>query len=144
MLKSYLLTTLRQLRSQPGTTFIHIAGLTLGITTCLILFLIIQQEYSFDRYHKQFKQIYRVETLKITPGDTSSYSGAPLGLADALRDEFPQIKQVTTIRYSEESLIGINVPGVAAKRFKEPVAYAEILYFLFLTTSGWRVVLPWR
>ncbi|HXO74720.1 MAG TPA: hypothetical protein VN824_05805, partial [Puia sp.] len=41
-------------------SFINIFGLTVGITVCLMIFLFIMNEFSFDNFHAKGKDIYRV------------------------------------------------------------------------------------
>jgi putative ABC transport system permease protein len=124
MLRIYLLTAWRQMRRQAGTTAIHVVGLTLGIACCLILFLVIRQETSYDAYHARAERIYRVETTKLSPGTVDAYAGAPLGLAGALRSDFPEVEQVVTIRHDWGYLVSVTTPGGSPARFKENIAFA--------------------
>ncbi len=68
MITNYLKTALRNLRRQIGNTLINVAGLTLGITGSLILFLFIKDGSSFDNYHSKRDRIYRINSTRINRG----------------------------------------------------------------------------
>ncbi len=51
MLRNYIVTALRNLKRQKTTAFINIAGLTLGITSSLVLFLLIKHHLNYDSGH---------------------------------------------------------------------------------------------
>ena len=60
MFYNYLKIACRNLLKQRFYTGINIAGLTLGITCCLLIFLFVQHELSYDRFHRQGDRIFRV------------------------------------------------------------------------------------
>src|ERR1700760_2769271 len=60
MLKNYLKIAWRNLMKAKVFSFINIFGLTVGITVCLMIFLFIVNEFSFDNFHKDGKDMYRV------------------------------------------------------------------------------------
>ena len=62
MFKNYLKTAFRNLVRRRNYTMINIAGLAAGIAICLVLFLVIRYEMSFDDYHQKKSRIYRVLT----------------------------------------------------------------------------------
>ena len=60
MLKNYLKIALRFMLRQKGFSIINIAGLTIGITCSLLIILYIFDELSFDKFHPDAEQIYRL------------------------------------------------------------------------------------
>ena len=60
MFKNYLKINLRNIRKFKGHSFINIAGLAIGMAVCILIFLWVQDEWSFDRFHKNADVIYRV------------------------------------------------------------------------------------
>ncbi|MDW7690246.1 FtsX-like permease family protein [Flammeovirgaceae bacterium SG7u.111] len=60
MLKNYFKVALRGMMSQKVFTFINISGLATGIAACLLILLFVKDEMSYDRYHKNADNIYRV------------------------------------------------------------------------------------
>jgi putative ABC transport system permease protein len=134
MLHNYLLTAWRQMRRQAGTTAIHVAGLTLGIACCLILFLVIRHETSYDTFHARAGRIYRVENTRT--GVVGAFPGAPLGLAGALQRDFPEVEKVVTIRHDWGYLVSATTPDGNRAMFKESVTFAgNALFSVF--DYGW-------
>src|ERR1700680_1457162 len=68
MLKNYLKTAWQNLRSHKAYVAINTIGLAVGIAACLLIFLLIQYETSFDNFHNNKERIYRVAAATKTPG----------------------------------------------------------------------------
>lgn len=95
-------------------SFINILGLTIGITVCMMIYLFIMNEFSFDRFHKNSGRIYRV--MRNAAVDDKSISVAYLsGMhAPALLNDFKgQI--ISAVRVSEND----NLFTVGSKSFHE-------------------------
>ncbi len=60
MLKNYLKIAFRNLFKHKGYSFINITGLAIGIACCVVVFLYVTDELSFDKYHSDLDRIYRV------------------------------------------------------------------------------------
>jgi putative ABC transport system permease protein len=60
MFKYYLKTAFRNLSRFKTISIINITGLTIGITVCTLILLFIQDELSFDNFHKDRDNIYRI------------------------------------------------------------------------------------
>ena len=60
MFKNYFKTAWRNLMKNKVFSFINILGLTIGITVCMMIYLFIMNEFSFDNFHKNGDHIYRV------------------------------------------------------------------------------------
>ena len=87
MIKNYFTTAWRNIRHNIVYSCINVFGLSLGICTCLVIFLISHYEFSTDAFHPGGNRIYRVvETLAI-PGfrDLQQRASSPLDLAPAGR-----------------------------------------------------------
>jgi putative ABC transport system permease protein len=107
MFKSYFTIALRNIRRNWSYAFLNIFGLTLGIASCLILFLVVRNELTFDNYAKA-DRIYRVTWNAI-----DFNSNISLAVAPKMRAEFPELK-VAQVMYNQEAMIKIN-----NQRFKE-------------------------
>lgn len=107
MFRSYFLIAFRNLKRSWGYAFLNVLGLTLGIASCLILFLVVRNELTFDNY-KKADRIYRVTWNAI-----DFNSNISLAVAPKMRAGFPEL-QVSQVMYSQEAMIKIN-----NQRFKE-------------------------
>ena len=87
----------RQAVRNKEQTVIKIAGLAVGIAVCLVIFLVVRFETSFDDFHPSRDHIYRVVSAFRTPQGISYESGVPFPTAPALRHDYPQLKNVASI-----------------------------------------------
>ena len=94
MLKNYIIVAFRNLMRNKTFTLINIAGLAVGIAVFLLIFEYIAAEWSSNRFHKNYNELYRV-AVQSTTGDVSYYV-AP-GYAGILKDKFPAIKSAVPV-----------------------------------------------
>ncbi|MEK7255708.1 MAG: ABC transporter permease, partial [Bacteroidota bacterium] len=94
MIINNLRITLRRLARQKLNTTLHIAGLTLGMTVCLLIGLFLRHELSYDAYHAKAGRIYRINSVWIDNGQKRFHFSTPLPMAEALRTEVPGLETV--------------------------------------------------
>ncbi|MGF7072797.1 ABC transporter permease [Mucilaginibacter sp. 3215] len=125
MFKNYFKIAWRNLIRNKSYATINITGLAIGIAACLLIFLIVQYETSFDSFHANKDRIYRIVTVSSGPDGTHAGQGTPLPLIEGLKLDFPQIKQLANIMKNDGShyTIGDGRNGVPLKKFKEDLAY---------------------
>lgn len=89
MFSNYLKIASRYLIMHRGYSFINISGLAIGMACCLLIFLFIEHEMSYDRYHENSDRIYRL-ALSGRFGGTSYESAAVAApTAQALVQDYP-------------------------------------------------------
>lgn len=111
MLKNFLKIAFRILRKNHVYSFINVFGLALGIASCILIYLYVQNELSYDKFHHNRESLYRVYITEDPPErDAFSYVEAPWNLAEALETSFPEIKRAVrlvirsdVIRYEDKS-----------------------------------------
>src|SRR5690349_11965881 len=92
MFKNLLKIALRNILKDKTYSAINILGLTIGITCSLFLFLYILHELSYDRYHTNADNIYRIISNVKEPDDAFTWSFVQAPLGDELRDNYPEVK----------------------------------------------------
>ncbi|MFC2088090.1 ABC transporter permease [Calditrichota bacterium] len=97
MIKNYLKIAIRNIKKYKAYSFINISGLAVGLASFILIGLYIQYELSFDKYHENADQIYRVVR--------EQYTFTPAPLAPALKENFPEIKAATRIIQRKKILI---------------------------------------
>ncbi len=108
MFKNYTLITLRNLRKKPVFSFINIFGLAIGLASCMIIYFYIQRELSFDRFHSNSENIYRVANTYDRSGNKFNWVRTPPALAPGIRDNFPGIGKVTRLRFTDEHVYALG------------------------------------
>ena len=99
MLKNYLKIALRNISKNKVYSFINIFGFSIGFAACMLIFLYIQYEFSYDKYNKNFNNIYRIVVYLNSGVNTFPMAATPPALAASLK-EIPGIK--STARLSVE------------------------------------------
>ncbi len=118
MFKNYFKTAIRNFKRNTSYALINTLGLAVGIAACLLIFLVVQFESSFDNFHPKKRSIYRVST-EFNNQDGKSYSaGVAFPVATALRVDFPQIKEVASI-YKAGGQITVNDESNQEKKLQE-------------------------
>lgn len=97
MLRNYIKITLRNLVKHKGYSFINITGLAVGIACCLLIFLYVKDELTYDRYHKNGDRIFRITSKISFAGNesTMAVSGFPEG--QAYLEAVPEIESMARI-----------------------------------------------
>src|SRR5258706_10541818 len=93
MLKNYLLLAVKNFRKQKMFSGINILGLTVGITCCLMIFLFILNEFSYDTFHKNGKNIYRIMRVGETNGEKRNIPWVSPPYSTALLNDYPDAVQ---------------------------------------------------
>lgn len=108
MLKNYLKITFRNLVRNKVSTIINLLGLSLGISVCLLLFLLIDYELNFDEFHSKKDSIYRVIREESGGSLTKRTSSTPFPLREAIINDYPELEAVTQIYPPEEHQLKVG------------------------------------
>jgi len=95
MIKNYLKIAFRNLLKRKVFSLINILGLAIGMAVCLVIILFIKSELGYDSFQKNGDQIYRIALDRKYPGRTTSYAIIPSSIGDAVKREFPEVKEST-------------------------------------------------
>jgi putative ABC transport system permease protein len=129
MLMNYLKIALRNLRRQKGFAFINVFGLAVGIACFSLLFLFVANERSFDQFHHNAANIYRLYVTwdpslfgvrdERVYTDYGGSSGQPIG--DAMKQNLPDVENVVKLRLPW----GENLVRAENKIIRAPVGFAD-------------------
>ncbi|HEX7757657.1 MAG TPA: ABC transporter permease [Niabella sp.] len=116
MLKNYFKTAYRNLLKNKLFSFINILGLTTGITVCMMIFLFVMNEFSFDRFHKNGENIYRVMRTFEKEGKANNVAYLSGPYAPALLTDFKE-QVIKAVRVNPtDNLITIGNQSFHEKR----------------------------
>ncbi len=92
MLKNHLAIALRHLFTNKGYFFINTMGLSIGIASCLLIFLFVRHEWTYDAFHEKSDRLYRVVAAGVGyDGNPFTSARTPLPLASALKQQYPDV-----------------------------------------------------
>src|SRR5579862_5082276 len=122
MFKNYFKTAFRNLKRNKSYAFINTLGLTVGIASCLLLFMVIRFETSFDNFHPKKNSIYRVCTEFHNQDGVTYSAGVSFPVGPGIRIDFPQIKEVASV-LNRGGQVTVNNGNSQANKFNEDNIY---------------------
>jgi putative ABC transport system permease protein len=129
MIKNYFKTAFRNLLRHPKHATINILGLGVALAACIIIFLVIQFEYSHDKHLSQYRNIYEVVTKDVDSEGEHFSPGVPFPSIKFLRKDFPQYRFAELMQNYGVQITVKNAGGTAVvnKKFREEtgVFYGE-------------------
>jgi len=137
MVKNYFKIAWRNLVKNKVFSFINILGLTIGITSCMLITLYILNEISYDRYQANGKDIYQVGTIFIQQGKEFKLPNTPAPMAQAMQMDFPEIQLTTRLMglfAEDKTLMQYKDKNGELKSFYETKGYmADSTFFRMFT-----------
>ncbi|MBL7864869.1 MAG: ABC transporter permease [Cyclobacteriaceae bacterium] len=109
MITNYLRIALRNIRQNPVYALINIFSLAIGLASCVVIYLFVSDEKSFDAWHSQGESIYRVNEVQNFTGTNRqkvALTGGPFG--PAMEAEFPEIKRFTRYWGSSKRVVKLD------------------------------------
>jgi len=128
MLRNYIKLAFRHLLKKKTFSFINIFGLTVGLTSCILIGLFIADELSFDTFNKKADRIARVTMEFMSSGtiNTAPYSGTRVG--PRFQSVFPAVEAFT------RTYIGRTIVSNGVTHFEENnFLYADSAFFRIFT-----------
>jgi putative ABC transport system permease protein len=138
MLKNYFLVALRTFRRNKIFSFINIVGLSIGISASLVIFLLVQYDFSFDKFEKDGPRIYRVTAHGKNQGGTWQNGCLAEPMGAAAKSDVSGLEIVAPIRTLDEVRVSIPYPNpntpIVLRKQKDLLA-ADANYFNLLGYS---------
>ncbi len=114
MFKNYFKTAWRNIRKNKLFSAINILGLSIGIATCFIIMLYVQDELSYDRFNVKAERTYRVAFKANMNGGKILEGNVMPPVAAALKNDYPEVEEATRLNLNGDTKITYN-----NKTFKE-------------------------
>ena len=133
MLKNYFITAIRSFKRNKLFTLINILGLAIGISSALVIYLVVQFDFSYEKFRKDLNRTYRVVSDMTFPGNSVfKNGGVPMPMAKAVREDLTGIEIAThfVTTYGIKATVpvaGSQSPATFKKQ--DHVVYADEYYF---------------
>lgn len=128
MLRNYIKTTFRNLKRNFSNALINVFGLSLGLACGIVLMLLADYHTNYDAHHKNKDRIFRVVTSADGQGgERDNTPGVPTPFPDAIRNDFPEIEEVSFVTFAYgSSLITIDTDNDQPRYFEEDAGIAFV------------------
>lgn len=104
MFKNYIKITLRNIKRHKSVSVINITGLAIGITCCILILLWVQDELSFNQFHENADNIYRINKKYQLGNETGYNLSTPFALARSVKENYAEVKDATNF-YRQRALV---------------------------------------
>jgi putative ABC transport system permease protein len=123
MLKNYFKITLRNIKRNKAFSFINIAGLAIGMACCILIVNYILFESSYDRFHKNAYNIYRVNTLLEIGDRGGSLASTNHPIGDYLKDNYAEV--IDSVKFRRYKYGQTLIEYEEKKFFENRIYYAD-------------------
>lgn len=136
MLRNYVKIALRNLWKNRSYSLINVLGLSLGITCCLVIYVFIRYELSFDSFHSQSDQTYRIVEHNRKADGVQYWSSTAYPLAEAIRREIPGAGVTQTAGPDKRIIHSVDARGTVHRFEENRVLFADENYLKTFDFSG--------
>lgn len=132
MLKNYFTIAIRTLWKNKAFSVINVLGLAIGISASLVIFLLVNYHFNFDKFEKDNNRIYRVVSNFSFSGEEYHNSGVTDPMAAAILKEVTGLDAVVPFRtWNGDAKISVPLDKKEPKVFKhqQNIIFADSNYF---------------
>lgn len=129
MIKNYLVVAFRNLRKHHFYSLINILGLTLGLTSVILISLYVIDELSYDLHQKDAARIYRMDFDGNINGNRFNTALASAPVAETMVEDYPEVVDATRLRGTGNWLV--RKEGEMTSYKENKVIFADQNFFDF-------------
>ena len=128
MFRNYFKTALRNLWKNKTYSFLNVFGLAVGIACAGLIFLWVEDEWSYDQNHSKKDQLYQVLENQPFEGKTYTFPATPGLLAESMKQDLPGIKNTCRLTWQQYTLFNLGEKSIYERGF-----YADSSIFSLFT-----------
>jgi len=113
MLKNYIKIAWRNIWKNKAFSVINIGGLAVGMASAILILIWIENELSYDRFHENGKNIYKLYNRDTFDGENWAWGNTPKILGKTIKEDYPEVSHVARVDPNEDLWL-----KVANKKFK--------------------------
>lgn len=132
MFKNYIIVALRNILKHKFYSFINIVGLVIGMSCCLFIFIYVQDELTYDKFHKDYQNIYRVGLHGKIAGQEIYTSNSCIPLGPTMTTEVPGVEEMLRVIPATRGT-GLPLRHEELVFMEEKILYVDSNFFLFFS-----------
>jgi putative ABC transport system permease protein len=105
MFKNYILIAIRNLWKRKLFSLINVIGLSVGIAGFFLIAANLMDEFSYDNFHENKDNLYRVALKRIYPDNVVNYAIIPSSLGEAMLNDFPEVENMTRVLKTGQKVV---------------------------------------
>ena len=108
MIRNFFKVAFRNLFRNKAFSVINIAGLTIGMASAILILLWVQNEISYDRFHKNNDRLYEVYSNDVINNSIRSLTATPEIMAPVLTNDVPEIESASRIAFQQYHILSTD------------------------------------
>lgn len=125
MLKNFIINAFRNMKKHSGSVILNVVGLAIGLTSFLFITFYVINELSYDRFHKNYENIYRLKVVGRMSGGEIDQAITAAPMAQAMLNDYPEVLKVTRV-----TRMGAWLIRFGDKKFNEDgILFADSTFF---------------
>ncbi len=133
MVHHYFKTTLRHFVKSKLNFSFKLLGLCFTLTSLLVIVLYVSYQLSFDKFHTDYQNIYRVNSQWRENGEMAKYALVPTGVGPMLKTEFPEVREYARMGFPGRYQVSVNNKSFHTEGIAEAdSSIFDVLSFSFL------------
>lgn len=131
MLKNNLKIALRNLLKRKIFTFINSIGLAIGLTSCILIALYVQYEFSYDKAFEDGDRIYRMMEERTLNGDKEINNRIPYSFVGIIPKDYPEVEDATAVAgpFANQTVAIVDENGQKISFLENNVLIADSSFF---------------
>jgi len=135
MFQNYFKTTYRHLFKSKINFIFKLGGLTVALFSFLVIALYVSYQLSFDRFHEDYRNIYRVNSIRMEDGKQIKYANVPPALAPALKAGFAEVRTFAGISEWGDALMKYNDKILRSRLIEADSSVFDVFTFTLIKGS---------
>lgn len=135
MIRSYLKIAWRNIYRNKAFSFTNLTGLTIGMACTMLILLWVQDELSWNKFHANHKNIYKVMVNRKFNGVINTQDAVPFPLQTALKSNFPDVVHSSIDDYGRNILLTNNNTMLRKRALSVNSDYFDLFKWKFIAGS---------
>ena len=130
----------RQLKKNKGYSFLNIFGLSLGMACALFILLWVNDEFQYNKFHKNYPDLYQVVENQTYEGKTYTFSALPGKFSNAVKDELPEIKYSARADWGSQYLFAVGDKSIYERGYFTDPDFLKMFSFKLIKGDTSRIL----
>jgi putative ABC transport system permease protein len=135
MFKNYFKIAWRNLFRNKGFSLTNLLGLTIGITCTILIFLWVQDELSYNKFHANYNTIYKIKANRDFNNKVFTADNMVLPLARTLKEKLPQIKNAVVTTHQESHILAYGEAKLKKQGYTVGDGFFDLFTWKFINGS---------
>jgi putative ABC transport system permease protein len=132
MIRNYLKIALRQLKNNKGYSFLNVIGLSLGMACAILILLWVNDEYQYNKFHKNYTHLYQVLENQRYEGKTYTFPALPGKFGPSIKQELPEIKYAARATWGDRMLFAVGEKSIYERGYFTDPDFLKMFSFRIL------------